>query len=203
VVALSNEKHNADGKHVTYLDDPLKWRGRDPALFDALCSLVASGRRSVAAIEALDLIPGAQYFSTPISAAGSTAERRSTRSAWFKAALEWVAGCDLVFVDPDNGLETDRYDAGRVRAGKSVSLAELSALRQKGRAIVVYHHQTRMAGGHQHELLHWGHRLSQLGFSVDALRASAFSARAFFLLDASDELRTRAEMVARRWGDKL
>jgi hypothetical protein len=73
-----------------------------------------------------------------------------------------------------------------------VALAELRLQRQ-GRALLVYNHQTRMCGGHDHELEHWGepHWIAGLE-QVDALRASAFSARAFFLLNGSPDLRNRA-----------
>ncbi len=198
-----DEQHNADGKHVSYLTKPLLWRSRDPALFDALDELVTSGRRHVAALEAAQLLPGATYHRTPVPTIGTSAMRGVARGAWFDEARKAVTDCDLVFIDPDNGLETANFAPGGSRAGKSVSLAELQALRKPGRTLVVYHHQTRMAGGHAFELEHWGRRLGELGFEVDALRASAFSARAFFLLDATTIIRDRAEALAREWGDQL
>ena len=198
-----DEAHNADGKHVAYLKEPMKWRLRDPALFDALNNIVANEQRSVSALEGTGLLTGATFFARPIPTTGSNKDRRSNRAQWFDAALRIVDNCNLVFLDPDNGLETASYDAGRNRAGKSVALDELEALRRPGRTIIVYHHQTRMAGGHHFELSHWGKRLADRGFTVDALRASAFSARAFFVLDASPDIRTRGAAMACEWGEKL
>lgn len=198
-----DEDHNADGKHVAYLKEPLKWRQRDPALFDALNAIVTSGERSVSALQSAGTLADTTFFANPIPTTGPSHDRRSNRALWFAAALNSVNDCDLVFLDPDNGLETANYDAGLSRSGKSVALVELEALRRRDRTIIVYHHQTRMAGGHHFELKHWGRRLADLGFTVDALRASAFSARAFFLLDASPDIRSRAEAMARQWGEKL
>ncbi len=198
-----DEQHNADGKHVSYLAKPLLWRSRDPALFDALNQLVASGERHVAALEAAQLLPGATYYRTPVPTIGTNTERSVARAAWFDNALDAVSGCDLVFLDPDNGLETASFAPGRSKAGKSVSLAELQALRWPGRTLVVYHHQTRMVGGHAFELEHWGKRLGKLGFTVDAVRASAFSARAFFILDASPAIRTNAAALAHEWSANI
>ncbi|MBN8499926.1 MAG: hypothetical protein J0M19_02100 [Sphingomonadales bacterium] len=198
-----DEAHNADGKHISYLAKPESWRSRDPHLFDALKLIVEEKRRNVAALEAAQLFPQAKFFSEIIPTLGSKGERHAARAAWFARALDAVSACDLVFLDPDNGLETKNFDPGASKAGKSVALDEICALRRSGRTIVVYHHQTRMKGGHIAELSHWGKKIADLGFTVDALRASAFSARAFFILDASQGMRLNAEILADEWGSKL
>lgn len=199
-----DEHHNGDGRHISYLRDPDQWRACDPAAFDHLKAVVASGERRVAALEDPALLPGARFFRDPAPTGGTVSERRLARTAWFaRLALE-LAECDLVFLDPDNGLETRSFDIGAARAGKSVALAELTALQRPGRTILVYHHQTRMRGGHDHELEHWGGRLRAAGFhQVDALRASAYSARAFFLLNAPPEMRARAEAMTGLWRGRL
>jgi hypothetical protein len=198
-----DESHNADGKHVSYLAEPQKWRSRDPQLFDALNGIVSRGSRNVAALEAANLFQDATFFSDVVPTAGSSSDRRSGRGEWFQVALNKVGDCDLVFLDPDNGLETANFKPGGSKAGKSVALAELQSLRRPNRSIIVYHHHTRMAGGHHFELSHWGARLAEVGCSVDALRASAFSARAFFLLDAPADMRKAAAAMTGEWGDKL
>lgn len=198
-----DEIHNADGKHVTYLAEPLKWRSRDPELFDTLRHLVDSGQRNVGALERADLLSVSTFFSDIIPTTGRSVERRLSRATWFQTAASRVSDCDLVFLDPDNGLETANFDTGRNKAGKSVALDELEMLRRQGRTIIVYHHQTRMTGGHIFELSHWAKRLAERGFTVDALRASAFSARAFFILDASPDIREQAQALAYEWGNKL
>jgi hypothetical protein len=198
-----DEAHNADGKHTTYLDRPVAWRAFDPPLFDSLRRLIAHDERSVARLQAADLLQSTIYFSEIIPTSGNAADRRIARQAWFARAQAVVSGCDLLFLDPDNGLETSRFDAGLRKAGKSVSLSELTALKRPGRAMVVYHHHTRMAGGNLVELAHWGERLAAAGFQVDALRAAVGTARAFFLLDASEEMRARAADLAGHWRGKL
>jgi hypothetical protein len=193
----SDESHNGDGRHIDYLDNPSGWRNLEPRVFDHLKGVVAAGERRVAALEKNSLLPDAIYFSEPIPAG------RNGRAVWFGRLMTAVDTCDLVFVDPDNGFETENFDLSKAKAGKSVALAELQALQRQGRALLVYHHQTRMRGGHDHELEHWGERLRIAGFEqVDALRASAFSARAFFLLNGSPDLRDRAVALATSWGAK-
>ncbi len=199
-----DETHNSDGRHIAYLDQADRWRGFDPDLFDRLRKVVTAGERRVEALQHADVLPGAVYCDDRIPTGGTFGQRILAREQWLQRVKSTVNGCDLVFIDPDNGLETKRFKPGAPKACKSVSLGELQALRSPERTLIVYHHQTRMKGGHRLELAHWGERLRRAGFlTVDALRASAYSARAFFLLDAPQGVRHRAEQVAARWGQQL
>ena len=199
-----DESHNDDGRHVQYLKEPNVWRAYDPDTFDHLKQVVSRGQRSVEALESHTLLPGATFFREPIPTLGSVAVRKADRAAWLARFCEAVAPCDLIFLDPDNGFETKRFNLGAAKAGKSVALSELEVLRRPGRTLLVYHHQTRMSGGHEYELEHWGARLRAAGYGqVDALRASPFSARAFFILDGSPELRLRAERLSAQWSPRI
>jgi hypothetical protein len=108
------------------------------------------------------------------------------------AAME---GANLVFLDPDNGLETSSLSP------KSTAVTELIALRQPGRAVLLYHHQTRRAGGAAVEAQHVASRLAGAGFSsLDAVRLRPYSSRFYFLGDADPALRGRLREFAVRWG---
>ena len=199
-----DEDHNGDGRHVDYLQQPDRWRAFDPELFDRIHDIVKAGNRAVKALEGSELIPNALYWNDEVPTAGTSEERRGARSEWFDRGCSALDRCDVIFVDPDNGLETKNFNLGARKAGKSVSIAELQALGASGRTLIVYHHQTRMRGGHSFELHHWGGRLRDAGFSrVDALRASPYSARAFFLLNADDRMREQAAELSHRWGERL
>jgi hypothetical protein len=189
-----------DGRHTGYLAAPGKWRHLDPDVFDVLKRIVQLGCRKVAAVENAGLLPGATYFSEAIPAATSPQTTRGLRTEWFARCQAHLADCDLVFLDPDNGLETKNFSLGARSGGKSVSLDALKALRRTGRTLIVYHHHTRRTGGHDQELRYWANQLRSAGFQrVDALRARPWSPRAFFLLDADDAIRDRANSLARRW----
>ena len=199
-----DESRNSDGRHTSYLCHPQTWRHLDPTAFDHLKAVVTAGKRQVAALEHEGLLPGAMYFREHIPTGGRAGVRRVAKVQWLARLRTSIEPCNLVFLDPDNGLETKAFDLGAAKAGKSVALSELLELRRTGRAILVYHHQTRRRGGHEKELEHWGERLRAAGFSqVDALRASAFSARAFFLLDGTPQLRGRAAELSKRWIGRL
>jgi hypothetical protein len=195
-----DESHNKHGRQIDYLSRPQQWRQFDPALFDALGQIVSSGRRDVRALEAAKLLPGAIFASEVFATNGPIALRRQARHEWFEIVQKTLEGTDLVFVDPDNGLEPAGFSHGSTKAGKSITLSELRELTMPGRSLIVYHHHTRRAGGHHAEIEHWAGRLRECGFAtVDALRARPFSPRVLFLLDGPADVRQRAQQIALDW----
>jgi hypothetical protein len=189
-----DEGHNADGKHISYLDQPAKWRDLDPELFDALKRIVDT-ERSVARVES-DGILCAEFHSDVIRTSEfAAAERAQRRSKWFETVQTQLAGCDLVFADPDNGVIDDNPARRKQRMfGKQMPLSEVREL-AAGRAAVIYHHNTRFPGGHDLEVDRW---LGEFGNAV-AIRANAYNCRTFFILNPDDELRDRASKFAVTW----
>ena len=159
-----DECHTKDGRHVGYLRMPSRWRHLDPELFDSLGRIVQAGERKISALEDNQLLPGAVFCDEVIPTGSSPARLRAERAAWFARVHSRLSGCDLVFVDPDNGLEPAGYSLGAVSGGKCVSLAQLKALSAPGRTLIVYHHQTRRKGGHLSEVDYWVERLRGEGF---------------------------------------
>jgi hypothetical protein len=195
-----DEVHNRDGRHIGYLERPERWRHYDPELFDALCHVVTSNQRSVPVLEAADVLPSAIHASDLFPLGGRTSGRSGERHLWFSRVRSRLAEADLVFVDPDNGLEPAGYRPSSAKAGKSVLLSELHELARPQRCLVVYHHQSRRWGGHQCEIVYCAERLRASGFAtVDALRATPYSPRVYFLLDASADVRRRAEQIESNW----
>lgn len=194
-----DEEHNEDGRHIGYLRRDKEWRSFDPELFDALDRIVGTGRRSIRALEEANLLPDAVFASEFIPCGGLIRLRQQDRREWFAVVKKCLTNADLVFVDPDNGLEPDGFTTITLKAGKSISFDEMREL-AFGRCIIAYHHQTRRKGGHLAEIEHLAARLRRSGFkTVDALRAKPYSPRVFFLLDAPAEIRVRAERIAAHW----
>ena len=160
-----------------------------------------SGDRRVSALQDAGFLSGTVFCDELIPTKGTPTQRRRDREAWFGRVKDNLDGCGLIFLDPDNGLETAGFSLGAVASGKSVGLAQLDGLRGQGRTLVVYHHQTRRKGGYLAELGYWAGRLRGQGFrTVDAIRSRPYSARVFFLLDAPHDLRRRAHQFTGRWG---
>jgi hypothetical protein len=193
-----------DGRHIGYLEKPSEWRAYDPALFDHLRSVVRSGRRDISALENEIILPGTTFHSEALPVNIPPKLRAQERRNWFESAQHRFRTCGLLFLDPDNGLEPRRYRPAGRKSGKSVMWAELEALRRPDRPLIVYHHQTRFKGGHLDEIRHLAISLRDSGFrQIDALRASPYSPRVFFLLDGDSALRDRAAHLCHRWSERL
>lgn len=135
---LTSDDGRSDGEFRKYLQDPKKWRRRDPELFDALTRLLEPGvERDVAHAREWGLLPGAHYFEEVFGDAGE--ERR----AMFGRALEAMRDCPFVFLDPDNGIEAKSVGYGRKNSRKFVYRAEIQALYERGHSLVIYQHYPR------------------------------------------------------------
>jgi len=195
-----DEGHNDDGRHIGYLNDHGQWRGHDPALFDVLRQIVADDQRKVSAVEQSTILGAAKFSGEILFAPELTpAMRRSWRSQWFENIQTSLKECDLVFADPDNGLcEDEKFSSGKVKDWKRMPLCEAKALAQ-GRTAVIYHHNTRRAGGHEKEIAYW---IDQLGEGTLALRWRAYSSRTFFVVNPAKGMSERLERFSDEWGDK-
>lgn len=192
-----DEGHNADGKHVSYLSAPDKWRGYDPALFDSMKKMVESGQRSVNAVRRAGVLPGAAFSEEPLVSPGQgLAVRRQWRVDWFDKLRNDLGKSSIVFADPDNGLCSDeKFSYGRLKDWKRLPLSEALALSQD-RTGILYHHNSRWPGGHLAEIQYW---LARLDGPSLALRWRAYSPRTFFVVNFDDVILDRVEKLAERW----
>lgn len=134
---LTAEDGRSDGGQIGYLADADNGAA-DPELFEALAELVASGRRSVAAVEASGALPRSDFHSTPMPR--SSRERRT----YFNELAELADQETLVFLDPDNGFEVRSARMGSRGAERYLYWKELTLLRETGSSVLVYQHFPRV-----------------------------------------------------------
>ncbi len=148
---VPDESHNDDGKHVSYLlgENLLnaRFRSCDPDLYERLATLITRGERRVSAIHELNLFPSStRYFAEQLSFRDMVpGERRIYRHTWVQDAMAATQGCELVFVDPDNGLQVGSTGPFRARGPKYAFFDELLPFLQRGQSLVVYQHVDRRA----------------------------------------------------------
>jgi len=191
-----------DGKHIGYLrsDRAHKYRPCDPSLYDQLQGIVARNDRRVASVEETGALgAGTVFFSDYVPGPkkdASGAERAVPRRRWAIESRLATAECDLVFLDPDNGLETESTPITRAKAPKYVYFEEVQQLYNRGQSVVIYHHLARN-GKHSQQIADWQERLLShvQPEEVLALRFRRGTARAYFIVATSDHADVLAERI--------
>jgi hypothetical protein len=110
----------------------------EPALFDALAKVQTPPQRSdLQRIEADGIVPGATFFNE------FTSDKLAERQAFHARCMATFADRDLVFFDPDNGLEVKAVPIGRKRSNKYVFEGEIGDHYRAGRSVLIYQHFPR------------------------------------------------------------
>ncbi len=135
---LTETDASADGQFIGYLLKPVKWRSFDPLLFDKLKRCTETlGNRNVHWVETMNIITSAVFYRELIT--DNTLERQR----YFQQFHFIAQGSDLVFFDPDNGLEVKSKPYGRKDSCKYLYWQEMLSTFQNGHSILLYQHFRR------------------------------------------------------------
>jgi hypothetical protein len=135
---LTSDDLRADGNKRSFAAQPADWRVFDAALFDLLASVGPKPELAdLLRVEREGLIPGAVFFNDMVP------DSLHERLAFHRACHLAFNGCDLVFLDPDNGLEVRSRPKGRKQSGKFVFKDEISVHYAAGRSVLLYQHFPR------------------------------------------------------------
>ena len=151
---VPDESHNADGKFIRYLEPSQKndrqFKRCDPELYDALADIIRKKDRNVSSIRKCSILPpDTVFYEKPLTFDGTPAygprarrKRIAHRNGWVQDALSATKDCDIIFIDPDNGLEagTKRHQK---RGPKYVFFDELEPYCKRGQSLIIYHHTSR------------------------------------------------------------
>lgn len=187
-----DEGGSGDGSHIGYLEpaprNVRRFRNCDPDLYDTLGEIVGDGVRGVRSVREYGVLPPRTTFyeetlsfeDMPSIGSKSARARLDRRKAWAWDALSTTRGCDIVFADPDNGLEGGTMRHHR-RGPKFAYFDELAPYSDRGQSLVIYHHLHRGASADKqvHE------RLSQITERLGdafALLYRRGNLRAFFVV---------------------
>jgi hypothetical protein len=206
---VPDERHLNDGRHVDYLARR-KYRECDPELFETLKSIVGAGKREVSEIEQSGLLAaGTAFYSEYLSYDGVKATstrgremRLVMRRSWMARALEKVSGCDSIFLDPDNGLQTPSVSRHAATAPKYVYADEVLQFLSRAVTLIVYHHLGRN-GDHTSQIQRRKADLKSIAGSdcdIRVLHFRRYSPRAYFLMTKEKEILNRvSQLAASEW----
>ena len=187
----------ADGGFTGYLEKPGEWRRFDPELFDKLRETVAIGkRRHLCLVETEKLLPSARFYNEVLL------DDREARSRYFEGFWDMAEGCDLIFFDPDNGMEVKSRPCGRKNSSKYLYWSELVKAFSTGCSVLVYQHFPR-----EKRDLFIARMAEEVMSKTGAQRVYSFrtSHVVFFLLAAEHQeavLERNADLVSQTWGDQ-
>lgn len=135
---LTPDDNRPDGRKIEYLSLPDMWKSHDRYLFGHLLkTLAAPDGRHVRHIEGAKSIPNARFFGSTVP------ETRAERAAWLKDMLTALGDSDLLFFDPDNGIEVSSKIIGRKDSAKYIYWKELTESWTHARSLLVFQHFPR------------------------------------------------------------
>jgi len=184
----------SDGRKTMYLCQPEKWKPHDPHLFETLSKTLARpDGRHLDHIEANDHIPRARFFGEVVK------DCEPNRSKWYKRALAKLNGSDLVFFDPDNGIEVASKPIGRKNSSKYIYWKEIKEAWNTGTSLLIFQHFPRRKRDEYIPTIVQELKKKTKGSVVVPLRSS----NVLFLLAHRPRQRDRVDvalgMLDRRW----
>jgi hypothetical protein len=132
---LTPDVDKPDGRRTQYLEDPDRWSMHDPKLFAALRDAVLTrGERSVKAAAGQGILPAARFISPLVP------DDQRQRAEWAADVRLASATADLIFFDPDNGMQVRSVPPGRRGSSKYLLWAEVAAAFGDGHSLLIYQH---------------------------------------------------------------
>jgi hypothetical protein len=136
---LTPDDGRTDGRLIAYLQEPDKWRSFDPPLYDHLRELVmGQDLRDVRGAETAAILPSCRF------APGLLPDDAEVRAKYFETFMDITKDCDLIFFDPDNGIEVRSKPYGRRGSSKYVYWRELIETFSGGHSLLIYQHFPRI-----------------------------------------------------------
>jgi hypothetical protein len=136
---LTPDDGRGDGGFTSYLEQADKWCHFDPLLFDHLEEIVLRrGLRNISEIENSNLLPSCRFLSDVVP------DDREARAAYFQRLMDLARGCDLVFFDPDNGIQVDSTKYGCRNSHKYLYWHEIERFWKAGHSLLIYQHFARV-----------------------------------------------------------
>jgi hypothetical protein len=131
-----NDNRN-DGLATQYLLKPKQFYDFDPELFKTMEECMKNNMRTVGYIENSGILPNAIFYNHLL------ANDSYTRKLYMEDMLSCLEETDLIFFDPDNGIEVKSRRYGHCFSSKYVYWSELESAFTAGKSLLVYQHFTR------------------------------------------------------------
>lgn len=192
--------NSGQGKRIRYLDKPNEHGLRDPELFNFLRERVRSHRRTIREIETAPDTPlnGVTFFSDLLP------EGAVERDVYMSRALIVLRKMDLLFFDPNIGLETPSVRYGRAGSSNYLYWWEVERAAHEQATLVIFQHWTQ----NEKRRKHLSRLSSALRCRVPTTSVYAFkSPHILFLVACQPRHRVRFEkavmLAQERWSGDM
>lgn len=195
---LTPDDGRTDGSFTDYLHQPEKWRHFDPPLFDHLRDLVLhQNLRDVRGVETVAILPSCRF------APGLLPDDAEGRVAYFETFAGVTEGCDLIFFDPDNGIEVKSKPYDHNGSSKYVYWREIEDAFDAGHSLLIYQHFPHVKRGP-----YTRSKARELADKTCASEVYSFrTPRVLFLLAPQEHhrefFRDRSKEVPEVWGSQI
>jgi hypothetical protein len=182
---------NGRDRHFEYLKRPDEFRHFAAELFD---QLVEFDGGSHALIDPLTEFYMSRILENAVFLRQQVPRPASLRQQWLDALVESVRGTNLVFLDPDAGIQGKRLTPSHV------ALAEIAALRSPDRALIIGHQQS----GRRSEVKFIADQMRSLGCDpVEIIRLRLVTSRFYVIADHDAAITELIATFVRKWGDRV
>jgi len=187
-----------DGESRRYLQQGERWRHYDPELYDRLCRLLdLRVPRTVLHAESWALLPGARYHHRLLG------DDASARWSYFAEAWPALRDANVLFLDPDNGIEVRSVPYGTRRSAKYLYWREVDEAYGRGHSLVMYQHFRRTEREAFVKDLAYGLQQRLAGARVQPVQ----TANAVYLIVVRPEhagpLQKACDLVRHRWNGQF
>lgn len=134
---LTRDDSSRDGGFRSYLSKPERYKSFDPELFDILGDQPSEEPLSVDLIRRIGVLRAASFHHDEVP------DSKKAHMQWQATMQSNAKDADLVFFDPDNGIEVKSKPAGRKGSSKYLLWNELTEVWRNGSSILVYQHLSR------------------------------------------------------------
>jgi hypothetical protein len=189
---------NNDGKYTDYLkanSENEKFKKCDPKLYEKLADILDK-ERTILQIQKNNILPPSTSFydksltfaEIPSNGPKARDMRLKKRREWLQEAFKKTEMCDVVFFDPDNGLEIKSIKSHNKYGPKYAFFDELSPYLQRNQSLVIYQHIGRNASAKKQIDDRFKELKKHLNSSSSAfaLHYHRGTSRVFFIVPAKD-----------------
>lgn len=195
---LTQNDERCDGRITKYLTTPETHRNYDPPLFDYLKRAVLDRKlKNVKAAQHIDCLHQCRFHDEILS------DDAANRALYFKKFAKISKGCNLVFFDPDNGIEVKSKPYGRSDSSKYLYWREVVEFFIKGYSLLIYQHFPRKNRKQFIDTL-----VNEASRKIDSKEIFSFQTpRVLFLLFAQERdlksIRKSTEKIHEIWGNEI